>query len=305
MNSPFLAAALLAVAIPASANGDALFAGQLQSLRLAIKPALTQVASIGSEEQTFLDALNSRRPEDRVQALKGLKRFVPQSSRARDAVLDHLGYYSEAVEVRREAARALTWGAGDSRVRDALLSAAKGYSNPLPVRAMAWKALYWQAQYDSRVRDDMRDAADRESNGEVRLAAIWALMYAGGDSRTRDFLLDTAKRSYDKTVAAEAFKSLYSQSRDSNVRDFVRDTAKRGSGELRYTAIMMLAERWDSSDTDLLSDIAKRDNDDQARRYALISLNGFGVEVINYFHLNQYTWRNGYSQLISEAIDRE
>jgi hypothetical protein len=263
------------------------------------------VANIGSAEQAFLDALNSRRPEDRIAALRGLKQFVSTSSRARDAVVDHLGYYSEDVNVRREAARSLSLATHDYKVKEALLKAAKEYNAPTAVRVMATKALYWQAQYDSNVRDFMRDAADRESNGELRLAAIWALMYAGNDSRTRDELLDLAKRSSDATVRREALKSLYAQARDSRVRDFVLDTVKRGSGELRYVAIMMLSERWDSSDTDLLADISKRDNDDQARKYALTALAGYSVDVVRFFHLNQYTWRNGYSQLVAEAIDFE
>lgn len=293
---------VLAAALPVAAEPvmttDAAFAHSLNAGRALIR------VSAGNEEQALLEALGDRNPEVRVQALKGLKNYVAYNSRTRDRVMDVLGSGSELDSVRREAARALSAAVGDYRVREFLLKHAQSRNNASAVRAMSYKALYWQTQFDESLRDDVLEAAERESDLEVRLAAIWALMYAGGDSDVRRSLLDLAQRA-GGAVSREAAKSLYDQMRDSDVRRFARDAAERGSGQTRHVAIMMLATRIFEEDTRLLEDIAKRDSDPEARRLAVTALAGHSVEVVYFFHQNHYQWMGGRSRLISEAIDRE
>lgn len=287
----------------AYAGSDSVFVSALDAGRLSILAGAS--LSVSDEEQDLLDALNSRRPEDRIRAFKGLKSFVNFSDKSRAAALAHLGYSSEDASVRAEAARALSAAVGDENVRRALLKHAEDRSTPSAVRAMAYKALYWQTQYDESVRDEVLDAAKRESNAVVRFAAIWSLMYAGGDEDVRRALLDMAKNDSSAAVRREAAKSLYSQMNDSDVRRFARDTAVSGSGELRYIGIMMLSTRMFEEDARLLEKIAKDDADAQARRYAVTALASPVQEVVYFFHQNHYQWVGGIHRLISEAIDRE
>lgn len=295
---------LVLLAVGARAQSDAGFASALNAGGRTLL-AQASFSSSNSEEQDLLDALNDNKPEVRVQAFKGLKRFVNFSDKARGTALAHLGYITEDASVRAEAARALSAAVADSNVRDALRKHAKDRSNPAAVRAMAYKALYWQTQYDSDVRREALDAAKRESDGAVRLAAIWSLMYAGGDADVRRDLLDLAKNGSSDAVRREAAKSLYSEMSDADVRQFARDAAKSGSGEARYAAIMMLSTRMFEEDARLLEDISKNDSDPQARRYAVTAIAAPVVEVVYFFHQNHYQWVGRTRRLISEALDRE
>ncbi len=294
---------LVLLAGRAHAAPDAAFSSALDAGRLSILAGAS--LSVSSEEQDMLDALNDDKPEVRIQAFKGLKRYVQYSDKARGTALAHLGYTSEDAGVRAEAARALSAAVADSDVRDALRKHAKDSSGPAAVRAMCWKALYWQTQYDADVRRDALDAAKRESVETVRLAAIWSLMYAGGDADVRSALLDLAKRDSSAAVRREAAKSLYSEMTDSDVRSYARDTALKGAGEARYVAIMMLSTRMFEEDARLLQDIAKNDADAVARRYAVTALAAPVQEVVYFFHQNHYQWVGRINRLISEAIDRE
>lgn len=300
----------LLAALAACARADT-FTATLNAGRQAVLKSYGEArivrASLTDEESALLEALKDRNPNVRIQALKGLKGWVANSSASRERVLEVLAdKWGQGAWVRREAARTLSAAVHDSRASSALLATAKDGNDASAVRAMAFKALYWQVQYDGSLRSEVLSAARRDGNPEARLAAIWALMYAGSDSEVRRELLSMALRDSNYSVRLAAARSLYAQvAHDSQVKRFAREAAERGAGEPRYVGIMMLAESVDSQDRDLLEGIARRDSDSEARRYAVTALQGWSVDLLHFFHLNHYTWRNGYAQLVSEAIDRE
>ncbi len=267
-------------------------------------PAPDVVASTSwNEERTLLDLLRDRDPEVRRQAVRALKAWVSQRSSARDRVLEVFKNSSEELLVRREAAKTLSFVTGHSDVYHALLEQAK-HGDDVGLRAISYKSLYWAAVQRSEVRDELLDAARRESERAVRLGAIWAL-FAVHDSGARDVLRNIARRDDDEAVRVEALKSLYGLMRDSDVRDLAYDLARDPStpAAVRRTAILLNSNRSTSTQVDLLETIVKYDRDPAMRAAAIIALgNPLSEELQTYFHLIRID-QNGV--LVNDPLDME
>lgn len=141
----------------------------------------------------------------RVMACKVLYFAAASDLGARDLLLD-LADRERQAEVRLAAIWALFNAANHSEVRDALKDLA--FSNePEDVRLEALKSLYG-AMNQSDIRDKVYDLA-RSAYGHkaLRVAAVYALSAASGDSRVRDLLEDMARRESDRELRLAAIKA--------------------------------------------------------------------------------------------------
>ncbi len=266
-------------------------------------PVAAFASTSWNEEQTLLDLLRDRDPEVRRQAVRALKAWVPHRNNIRERVLDIFKNSSEDLAVRREAAKTLSVVSSNSDVSEALLEQGKRGGDDVGLRAVSYKSLYWAAVRRSDVRDELLDAARRESDQTVRLAAIWAL-FAVNDSSVKDVLRDIARRD-DETVRVEALKSLYGLMGDSDVRDLAYSLA-RDSGTpavVRRTAILLNSNHATSAQTDMLETIMKYDRDPAMRAAAIIALgNPRSEELQTHFHLIR-TDQDGV--LINDPLDAQ
>ncbi len=297
---------LVAVALvaPASAapSSDAAFASALNAAHAEFKTAFRPVS--WNEEDTLLDLLRDRDAEVRRGAVRSLKPYVHTRQSTRDRVLDVYKNRGEELSVRREAAKTLSGVSGSREVYDALTDYAQRGSDA-GLRALSWKALYWTASQRSDVRDELLDAARRESVESVRLGAIWGLFVASIDNRVQDVLKDIARRDSSVPARVEALKSLWGAMGHNDVRDLAYDLARDAStpSAARKAAILLHANRTNSSQKDLLEDIARRDSDPEMRRAAIAALgNPRAEEIQAYFHLIRRDARGG---LAYDPIDGE
>lgn len=300
--STWLVASVLASPAFAAPSSDAAFAASAAAVSAQMSAGFK--AASWNEVDTLLDLLRDSDPEVRRQAVRSLKAWVSQRSSTRDRILDVYRDRNEDLGVRREAAKTLSVVSGYSDVYQALLEQAERGSDA-GLRAISYKALYWTASQRSDVRDEMLDAARRESEPAVRRAAIWALFGAANDNRVQDALKDIARRDPDQNARVEALKSLYGGMGYNDVRDLAYDLA-RNTGEspaVRRTAILMHSFRVQSSQEDLLKDIAARDREPAMRRAAILALgNPRAEEITTYFHLIR---RDQNGVLISDPLDAE
>lgn len=297
----WLVAAALAAPASAAPSSDASFFSAVAGVRAELNAGFK--AASWNEVDTLLDLLRDRDPEVRRQAVRSLKAWVSQRSSTRDRVLDVYRSSSEDVAVRREAAKSLSVVSGYSEVYQALLDYARR-GNDRSLRAVSYKSLYWAAAQRSDVRDDILDAARRESDPTVRLAAIWAL-FGVNDNRVKDALLDIARRDASEPARVESLKSLYGMMGYNDVRDVAYDLARdaRTPSALREAAILLHSNRVTSSQKDLLLDIAARDSDPVMRRAAIVALGSPRAEEIwTYFHLVR---RDQNGVMVSDPLDAE
>ncbi len=308
-----LAAALSLCAASARAAGsDAAFVGSVSAVHAALSASFREASAarqkITSEEDDLLALLDSQDVNVRAAAARQLKQYADASGKTRARLLTLFQDRSENVFVRRDAARALSWGAADPDVRRALLDTAQRSSEPSSIREMSFKALYWQAFSYSDVRAAILEAAKRESDQTVRLAAIWALFNASGDPDVKDGLLSLAKNDSNVLVRVAALKSVWGEMSDPEVRNLARDYARETSTPalVRQAAILMLSRRFESEDTDLLQGIAQNDWDAEAKQAAILALGGpDSDQIVCYFHSFKYVWRDGIRYIVGDPIDQE
>jgi HEAT repeat protein len=301
ITTSLLAAALLAAPASAAPTSDASFFSAVAGARDSMSAGFK--AAAWNEVDTLIDLLRDRDPQVRLQAVRSLKAWVAQRSSTRDRVLDVYKSSSEDVAVRREAAKTLSVVSGYSEVYQALLDYARRGSDR-SLRAISYKSLYWMAAQRSDVRDDVLDAARRENDPTVRLAAIWAL-FGVNDNRVSDSLLDIARRDSSEAARVEALKSLWGMMGRNDVRDAAYDLARdaRTAAAPREAAILLHSNRVTSSQKDLLLDIAARDSDPVMRRAAIIALgNPRAEEIWTYFHLVR---RDQNGVMVSDPLDAE
>jgi hypothetical protein len=301
ITTAWLLASALAANASAAPSSDASFISAVAGAR-AEMAASFQAASF-NEVDTLLDLLRDSDPAVRRQAVRSLKAWVAQRSSTKDRVLDVYRNSSEDLSVRREAAKTLSVVSGNSDVYQPLLDYARRGSDA-DLRAISYKSLYWMAAQRSDVRDDIVDAARRESEPSVRLAAIWAL-FGANDSRAKDALYDIARRDSDDAARAEALKSLYGMMGYSDVRDLAYDLARNTStpAAVRRAAILLHSNRVTSTQKDLLEDIAKYDREPAMRASAIAALgNPRADELLTFFHLVR---RDHNGVLVYDPLDAE
>lgn len=289
------------LAVPAVASSDAAFSAAVSGARARMSASFASTS--WNEERALLDLLRDRDAEVRRQAVRSLKVWVSQRSSTRDAVLDLYKNANEDLSVRREAAKTLSVVTTYPAVHDALLDYAERGSDA-GLRAISYKALYWEAASRSGVRDDILDAARREPVPAIRRAAIWAL-FATNDNRVKDALLDIARRDSDDFTRVEALKSSYGLMGYSDTRDAVYDLARNPNtaSAVRRAAILLHSNRVNSSQKDMLEDIARSDRDPAMRTAAIIALgNPRSDELMTYFHLVRRD-RNGV--MVGDPLDAE
>lgn len=297
----WLVATILSAPAFAAPSSDASFGSALAAGHADLSAAFRTAS--WNEEDTLLDLLRDNDPEVRRQAVRSLKAWVAQRSSTRDRVLDVYRNSSEDAAVRREAAKTLSVVSGYNDVYQALLDYARRGSDA-GLRAISYKSLYWMAAQRSDVRDDIVDAARRESEPSVRLAAIWAL-FVVNDTRARDALLEIARRDASEAARVESLKSLYGLMGYNDVRDLAYDLARNTGtpASVRKAAILMHANRVTSSQKDLLEEIATRDREPAMRAAAIVALgNPRSEEIQTYFHLIRRD-RNG--ALVYDPLDAE
>jgi HEAT repeat protein len=296
-----VATALLAPSAFAAPSSDASFSAALAAGRAPIAARFVTVQ--WNEEQSLLDLLRDRDPDVRRQAVRSLRAWVYQRRSTMDAVLEVCKNSNEDMSVRREAAKTLSVVTTYPDIYQALLDYAKrGNDNGL--RALSYKALYWAAAQRSDVRDDVLDAARRESDPAVRLAAIWAL-FGTNDNRVKDVLIDIAKRDSSAAARTEALKSSYGLMGYNDVRDAAYDLARDANtpASVRRAAILLHSNRVTSQQKDLLEDIARSDRDPSMRTAAIVALgNPRSDELMTYFHLVR---RDHNGVMVGDPLDAE
>lgn len=296
-----LVASVLSAPAYAAPSSDASFASMLSAGQTQISAKF--VAASWNEEQALLELLRDRDVEVRRQAVRSLKAWVAQRTSTRDRVLEVFEDRNEELSVRREAAKTLSVVTTYPVVYRALLDYAQRGSD-VSLRAISYKALYWAAAQRSDVRDDILDAARRENDRTVRLAAIWTLFAVNGNP-VKDVLIDIAERDTDGAVRVEALKSLYGLMGYSDVRDLAYDLARNPNVPtvVRRAAILLHSNRVSSRQKDMLEEIATRDHDPLMRTAAIIALgNPRSEELQTYFHLIR---RDHNGVLVSDPLDAE
>jgi len=298
----WLVASVLAATASAAPSSEAAFAASAAAVSASMSASF-KLAS-WNETDALLDLLRDPDAEVRRQAVRSLKAWVAQRSSTRDRIMDVYRNRNEELAVRREAAKTLSVVSGYTEVYRALLEQAERGSDA-GLRAISYKSLYWTASQRSDVRNDLLDAARRESDPAVRRAAIWGLFAAANDNRVQDALEDIARRDHDQNARVEALKSLYGGMGSPSVRglayDLARNTAEKA--DVRRTAILMHANRVQSSQEDLLKDIAARDREPAMRQAAILALgNPRAEEISTYFHLLR---RDQNGVLVNDPLDAE
>ncbi|MBI5240351.1 MAG: HEAT repeat domain-containing protein [Elusimicrobia bacterium] len=161
-----------------------------------------------SEIREFLMELarSERDVPVRVMACKVLYFAASSQSDARDRLLD-LAKRERQPEVRAAAVWALFDATNHSEVRDALKDIAFGSYDSEDLRVEALKSLY-TAMNQSEVKDKVYDVA-RSAYGSraVRVAAVYALSAVAGDSRVRDLLEEIARRESDQELRVAAVRA--------------------------------------------------------------------------------------------------
>ena len=297
----WMVASLLSVSAVAAPVSDASFATALNAGHLEILADFR--SGSWNEEESLLELLRDNDASVRRQAVRSLKIWVAQRTSTRDRVLEVYKNSSEDLSVRREAAKTLSVVTTYPVVYQELLDYAKRGSEP-SLRAISSKALYWAVSQRRDVRDEVMDAARRESDETVRLAAIWTL-FAVNDNQVKDELLDIARRDFSEAARVEALKSGYSLMSYNDFRDAVYDLARftNTPAAVRKAAILLHSNRVNSTQKDLLEDIARRDSDPAMRAAAIVALgNPRAEELQTFFHLVR---RDQNGVLVRDPLDAE
>lgn len=241
------------------------------------------------------DLLEDPNPEIRKAAVKSSRSYI-QSSFAMDRVVEILKNKSERTDIRVEAARVLSYAAGNSRIQDALTDLIDYGQEPRELRVMSYKAL-WSATGNSRIQDFLMDAIKYdEKDRDARRAAIWAIFAAVNNSRPQDLLMDLVKYgNEEEATRIEAVKSLYSAMGNSRVTDLMIDLVRNTSERkpVRLVAVRALSGAVGNSRVQsLLDDMMRSENDTELRAAAIQAAAPDMADIRDYFHLG-YKLQNG------------
>lgn len=268
-----------------AANGEAW--RQFQSL-----PRPFPVPGRSGGERVLLERLSRAASEgERIAAAAALVPYVAGSLEVRSALIAVLedGYGSE--ELRRQAAKSLSFGGHDSRVSVSLVGVASAEREPESLRVLAYKALYAMSNR-SDVAQALRDAVlDSGQSAAVRGGAAWGAFRAANRSDVRDALLAALESGReDASLRLEALKSLFGSLNLARVRDAFLAAARdaREPSELRAAAALGLVRRTNESAVrDFLEGLAGSEADQGVRTAALRALSGtVDQSIAEFFHLD-------------------
>lgn len=276
---------------------DNSFTGQLDSIKTELAEMPKMPNSKYVSQSQLRDLLKDSNPEIRKAAVKNSKTIIGNSTVYR-LVIDIFENNSERLDIRIEAAKALSYGTGASRVTSALTDAVKYENDSTSLKIMTYKALWKAAASRSATQSFLVNALKyEEKDPQVKKAVIWSLFAASKNSRVYKALVDLLKYGKDdNSVKIEAIKSLYTAMGQSTVKSLMLDIAKYKDSpqdkELRKTAILALSGVNDSRVNNLLEDLFKYNEDTEIRETALEATMKDQFKMNEFFHLN-YALGNG------------
>lgn len=243
------------------------------------------------------DLLRDSDPQIRKAAIKNSKKYILNST-IYEEVLEIYINNNERLDIRYEAAKALSYATQINKVREEIIEAIKYNKIPYGLKSISYKALWTGCSY-YEVKDFLKEQLKyKEMDTQMRKAIIWAMFSCSKDSNIQDVLVDIIKYGNDDiSVKVEAVKSLYQAMHDWRVKDLVYDIAKYKTSpqerELRKTSIFALsAVNGDSRIKDFLEDLVKYSDDNELKELALKALNPDPFEIYDFFHLS-YVTQNG------------
>lgn len=277
---------------------DSSFINQLDSIKTELSEIPEMPNSKYVSQSQLQNLLRDSNPEIRKIAVRNSKTMI-RTSRIYGIVIDIFEDNSERLDIRIEAARALSYGTGASRITDKLTHAVKYDDDPISLKIMTYKAL-WQAAASRSATQRFLVSALKydEKDSEIKKAVIWSLFASSRNSRVYRVLVDLLKYGKDDNlVKMEAIKSLYGAMGQSTVKSLMMDIAKYKTDpkdtELRKTAILALsAANGDSRVKRLLEELIKYDDDTEIRAVALEAAMKDQFRMNEFFHLN-YALGNG------------
>lgn len=276
---------------------DSSFTKQLDSIQTELSEMPEMPSSKYINHNELKDLLRNHNPEIRLAAVKNSKTTIGNSTIQR-LVIDIFENDSEQLDIRIEAARALSYGTGASRVISALTDAVKYEDDPIELKVMTYKALWKAASSRSATRRVLVSALKYdEKDTEIRKAVIWSLFAVSRNSTVYRPLVDLLKYGNDdNSIKIEAVKSLYLAMGHSTIRRLITDIAKYNTNpkdkELRKTAILALSGANSSITNRLLEDLFKYNEDTEIREAALEAAMKDPFKINEFFHLN-YALGNG------------
>lgn len=242
------------------------------------------------------DLLQDPNPEIRKAAVKSSRAYI-QNSFAHDRVVDMLKNKNERTDIRVEAARVLSYAAGNSRIQEALKDVIDYGSEPRELRVMAYKALWTAADTSSRFQDFLMDAVrSGEKDRDARRAAIWALFAAVENTRPQEVLTDLLRfGNEEESTRIEAIKSLYGAMGNPRVKDQLIDIVRNANERkpVRLAALKALSgATGDSRVQSFLEDMMRGERDTELRAGAIAAASPDMADIRDYFHLG-YKLQNG------------
>ncbi|MBU2573146.1 MAG: HEAT repeat domain-containing protein [Elusimicrobia bacterium] len=242
------------------------------------------------------DLLRDSNPEIRKAAVKSARTYILNSF-AYERVMDILENANERLDIRVEAARTLSYAAGNSRIRESLVDIIKYGNNPRELRVMSYKALWGVAGGHSRIQDFLRDAIKySEKDLDARRAAIWAIFDATRNSRPREVLLDLLRYGNEEELTRiEAVKSLYGAMGYSRVKELMMDLVRNSNEKkpVKLAAIAALSgASGDSRVQNFLKDLMRYGADTEIKTAAIEAAAPNMAKIREYFHLG-YKVENG------------
>jgi len=284
---------LLAVVMPCASENfsQGEFVKQLKNLKSQMQD-LSKSSLPGSKYISTYDLkalLRDRDPEVRKMAVKNSKTLIRNSS-IYNLVLAIYQDERERLDIRIEAARALSYVAGASRVVDKLTYAVRYENYPASLKIMTYKALWSAAASRSATQKFLVWRLKYgEKTPEMKRAVIWSLFASSLNSRVYTALLDILNYGKDaKDVKIECIKSLYKTVGNSKVKRVVLDIARYGKDkEIRKTAIFALSGvNGDSRVKRFLESLLKYSDDNEIKETALAALVGDKFKINKFFHLS-------------------
>lgn len=242
------------------------------------------------------DLMEDANPEVRKAAVKTAKSQLNNYSTL-EHVLEMFKNRQERADVRAEAARTLSYAAGDYKVQDALKNLLKyGGAEPRELRVMTYKAL-WAATGNYSVQDFLMDAVKyNEKDPQARRAAIWSLFNVCNNSTAQSLLTDLIKYgNEEEAVRVEAIKSLFAVVGNYNIKDLFKDLLHNASEKKAVRLVALKALSGVANDyavQNIFNDIIRYERDAELRVAAVAASNPDIAELREYFHLG-YRLQNG------------
>lgn len=281
------------------------FTRQLAEIQLALQAPVAETQDKALNMNQVSDLLRDSDPEVRKAAIRGSRALIA-NTRIYERVMFIMENSGERLDIRVEAARALSYAVQYPKVQDALARTIKYGSAPVELNVMAYKALWGAANGYPKVQAFLIDAVKyTEKDPAARRAAIWALFDSTRNNKPRECLLELLRYGKeDETTAIEAVKSLYGGMAYRDVKELAiamvrdADVAK----PVRLAALLSLsAASGDSRVRNLLESMMRYESDPELRAAAVEASSPSPDKIRDFFHLN-YKVENGW---FVSPIERE